>query len=167
MLAGIHIKPLRRVLDDRGSVVELMRTDWSDLLDADSIVQTNLSITHPGVIRAWHRYARGQVDYFVVLRGLLKICVFDETTSELDEIVTDEQELQAVRIPGEYWHGFKALGHRPAWLLFFVNRLYDQHDPDRLRRPWNDPHIVPKSVNGNVRDPRVGKPWDWESPPHR
>jgi len=29
---------------------------------------------------------------------------------------------------------------------------------ERLRRPWNDPTIIPKSINGRTDDPRVGKP---------
>ena len=32
---------------------------------------------------------------------------------------------------------------------------------ERLRRPWNDTTIIPKSINGRTDDPRVDKPWDW------
>ncbi len=167
MLEGIEIKPLRRFADERGFFSELIRADWDDLLRGDEFVQANLSITYPGVVRAWHRHLRGQVDYFVVVRGAAKICAYDDESGELDEIVSTGENLQVVRIPGKYWHGFKALGTEPVWLIYFVTRLYDYDNPDEERRPWTDPTIVPKSINGRTDDPRVGRPWDWFYPPHR
>lgn len=167
MLDGIVVKPLKRHFDERGSFAEVMRTDWQDLLGRDKIVQANLSASYPGVVRAWHRHVRGQVDYLVVLGGTLKICVFDDVSGELDEIISTDQEPKLVRVPGHYWHGFKVLGDEKALLLYFTTRLYDHENPDEERRPWNDPAIRPKSINGGADDPRSGKPWDWNLPPHR
>lgn len=167
MLEGIQIKPLKRRSDERGFFLELMRKDWNELLGEDHLAQANLSISYPGVIRAWHRHLRGQVDYFVVLQGAIKICAYHQESGELTEIVSTGHEPQIVKIPGEYWHGFKAIGNQPAWLLYFVNKLYDYQNPDEERRPWNDQNIVPKSINGKTDDPRVNKPWDWNYPPHR
>jgi dTDP-4-dehydrorhamnose 3,5-epimerase len=167
MLPGVMIKPLRRSFDERGSFMEVIRADWGDLIGDDRILQANLSMTYPGIVRAWHRHERGQVDYFVAVRGALKICAYDEASGELDEIVAAERDPSVIRVPGRYWHGFKAIGDEPAILLYFVNRLYDYGDPDEARRPWNDPAIVPRSINGNAADPRVGRPWDWFAPPHR
>ena len=121
-----------------------MRKDWTDLFAEDTIAQANHSFTYPNIIRAWHRHLRGQTDYFLALRGLIKICAFDEKTEELTEVVSGDLNLQVVRIPGHYWHGFKALGNEPAMLLYFTTNLYDPANPDEERRPWNDPTIVPK-----------------------
>lgn len=167
MLEGIKIKALNRRQDERGSFTELMRKDWREILGENRFVQANLSITYPSVIRAWHRHLRGQVDYFIVLKGTLKICAYDQKSMELDEIISTGQQPQVVRVPGKYWHGFKAIGNEAGRLLYFVNKLYNYEDPDEERRPWNDPKIVPKSINGRTDDPRVGKPWDWNYPPHR
>lgn len=167
MLPGIVIKPLKRHVDERGFFMEIMRSDWRDVLGDDEFVQANLSITYPNIVRAWHRHRRGQVDYFIVIHGCAKICAFDEASGELDEIVSCGENPQIVRIPGHYWHGFKALGTEPVWLIYFVTKLYDYRNPDEERRPWNDPSIVPKSINGRKDDPRVGRPWDWFYPPHR
>jgi dTDP-4-dehydrorhamnose 3,5-epimerase len=166
MLPGIMIKPLKRNVDERGFFSELIRLDWKDILGEDGIVQANFSITYPGIIRAWHKHERGQVDYFIVLKGALKICAFDDNTKELDEIISTGENLQVVRIPGKYWHGFKVIGYEPAMLIYFVNKLYDYNNPDEIRRPWND-LIIPESINGNVDDHRVGKPWDWMWLPHK
>ena len=166
MLEGIQIKLLKRRFDERGFFLELMREDWKEIFQED-IVQANLSISYPGIIRAWHRHLRGQVDYFIALKGAIKICAYNEETGELNEIISTGNDLQIVRVPGKYWHGFKVISNEPAWLLYFVNKLYNYEKPDEERRPWNDPTIIPKSINGKTDDPRIGKPWDWNYPPHK
>ncbi|MCS7136154.1 MAG: dTDP-4-dehydrorhamnose 3,5-epimerase family protein [Nitrososphaerota archaeon] len=163
MLPGIKIKDINKLPDERGFFAELLRDDWQDLLEGDRIVQANVSLTYPGVIRAWHRHSRGQVDYFVVLRGALKIVAYDDdegspTRGQLCELVLSYERFQLLRIPGHYWHGFKAIAPEPTLTLYFTNRLYDYSKPDEERRPWNDQRII---------DPRTGKPYDWNAPPHR
>ena len=168
MLTGIVIKPLKRLPDERGFFTEIFRKDWTDLFaEKDEIVQSNLSITYPSIIRAWHKHERGQTDYFVAVKGALKICAYDEATRELDEIVSSGENLQVVRVPGHYWHGFKALGNKPAMLFYFTTRLYNPTHPDEIRRPWDDKTLIPAIMNGKKDDPRVGKTWNWDYPPHK
>jgi dTDP-4-dehydrorhamnose 3,5-epimerase len=167
MLPGVVVKPLKRFFDERGSFSEVFRKDWKDLFGSDNISQSNLSITYPGVIRAWHRHLRGQTDYFLALKGTIKIGIYDDQTQELNEIVSSGMNLHVVRVPGHFWHGFKSVGDEQAMLLYFTTNLYDPADPDEERRPWNDPALVPKLINGKTNDPRVGKPWDWNYPPHK
>jgi dTDP-4-dehydrorhamnose 3,5-epimerase len=124
-------------------------------------------MSYPGIVRAWHRHLKGQVDYFLTIKGSLKICAYDDEKQELEEIISTGQELQLVRIPGIYWHGFKVIGEEVALLLYFTNRLYDYENPDEERRPWNDQKITPKKINGKSDDPRCNKPWDWLAPPHK
>ena len=162
MLPGIVIKPLRRFADERGFFTEIMRTDWSDVIQ-DEIVQTNMSVSYPGMIRAWHRHERGQVDHFLVVRGALKICAYDDETMELGEIISAGDNPQMVRVPGHYWHGFRVVGNEPAMLVYFVNRLYNYSNPDEIRRPWNDPTLMPATINGK-KEERTGKAWDWFGP---
>ncbi len=163
MLPGVKVQDLKKNVDERGFFAEVLREDWKELLGDDKIVQANLSFSYPGMIRAWHRHNRGQVDYFLVLKGGLKICAYDDrpgsqTKGQLDEIVVSEERLQVVRVPGFYWHGTKAVGNEPALTIYCVNRLYDVMNPDEERKSWNDPSIV---------DSRTGKPFDWNRPPHK
>ena len=151
MLKGIVIKSIQRLPDERGFFCEVMRKDWKDLFGEDIVAQANLSFTYPNIIRAWHRHLKGQVDYFLALKGSIKICAFDDKTEEINEIVSSALKLQLVRIPGHYWHGFKALGDEPAMLLYFTTNLYDPSQPDEERRSWNDPTLIPKIVNGKKK----------------
>jgi len=107
------------------------------------------------------------VDYFVVIKGAIKICVYDDSTQELDEIISTGENIQVIRVPGHYWHGFKVVNSEPAFLVYFVNKLYDYTNPDEVRRIWNDQAIIPKKINGREDDPRCNKPWDWLYPPHK
>ena len=167
MLKGIRIKPIKRFPDERGFFSEAMRTDWKDLFEEDTVAQANFSCTYPNIIRAWHRHLRGQTDYFLALKGAIKICVFDDKTAELNEVISNGIDLQLVRVPGHYWHGFKAFGNEPALLLYFTTNLYDAKNPDEERRPWNDQTLIPKIINGKMDDARINKPWDWSYPPHK
>ncbi len=167
MLEGIKIFELKRIPDERGFFAEIMRQDWKDFLENEWIAQANLSYSYPGIVRAWHRHLKGQTDYFIVVKGAMKICAYDEEKGELDEITASEHRLQVVRIPGHYWHGTKTIGSEPSLTIYFVTKLYNYSDPDEQRRPWNDPTIVPRYVNGRTDDPRVGRPWDWFYPPHK
>lgn len=167
MLDGIKIVDLKVFPDERGFFAEGFRDDWKDILGDDRIVQTNISKSYPGMIRAWHRHVRGQNDYFIVLKGALKICAFDEQSGELSEVVLSGDRLQVVKIPGKYWHGTKCVSNEPSLTLYFVNNLYDYKSPDEERREWADPSIIPKTINEKALDNRIGKPWDWNAPPHK
>lgn len=167
MLEGVYVKQLKKKPDERGFFTELIREDWEEFLEGEKIVQANLSISYPQIIRAWHRHLRGQVDHFITLKGALKICIFDDETEELNEIISTGDLPQIVKVDGRYWHGFKVIGNEATWLLYFVNKLYDYDNPDEERRPWNDPTIIPKTINGNKNDSRVGKPWNWNYPAHK
>ena len=163
MLPGIQTFEVRRLPDERGYFAEGLRADWHDLLGEDVIVQSNISLSYPGIIRAWHRHRRGQVDYFLTIQGALKICAYDDepdspTRGALDELITSSDRPQIVRIPGKYWHGTKTVSPTPSLTVYMVNRLYDYKSPDEERRPWNDPSII---------NPRTARPFDWNLPPHK
>ncbi|MEM3715055.1 MAG: dTDP-4-dehydrorhamnose 3,5-epimerase family protein [Nitrososphaeria archaeon] len=166
-LPGVRLFELTRFPDERGIFTEIFRMDWKNLLGEDSIMQANFSVTYPNVVRAWHRHERGQVDYFLTIKGSIKVCVYDENSSNMVEVILSDARIQVLRVPGHYWHGFKVVSSEAAYLIYFVNRLYDYTQPDEVRRPWNDSTIIPRKINGKSDDPRCNKPWDWFYPVHR
>jgi len=52
------------------------------------------------------------------------------------------------------------VGNESAYLIYFVNKLYDYTNPNEKDGQWNDPKIVPVAINGRTDDPRVNKPWN-------
>jgi dTDP-4-dehydrorhamnose 3,5-epimerase len=165
-LPGVQTYDAKIFIDERGFFSEVLRKDWEELLGSEWIVQANLSQSYPGVVRAWHRHTRGQVDYFLVIKGSMKICAYDDAESSstrggFAEVIAGENKPQIVKIPGRYWHGTKTVSPEASLTVYFVTKLYDLKNPDEDRRPWNDPKVIPTAINGRTNDPRVGKPWDW------
>jgi dTDP-4-dehydrorhamnose 3,5-epimerase len=138
LIDGVELKQLKKNVDERGYLCELLRKDW-DIFKEYSM--TYFSITFPGVVRGWHRHARTkQTDYMCILQGTGKIVVYDDregssTKGVLNEFVIGEDNPTLVKIPGECWHGFKALGVKPVLLVNFPTALYDYEKPDEERLP--------------------------------
>ena len=166
-LKGVRVYDVNIIPDERGFFAEALRMDWNDFFEGDSLQQTNLSYSYPGIVRAWHRHERNQVDYFLVLKGSMKICAYDESTGKLAEVIANGRKPQLIRIPGHYLHGTKTVSSQPSFTVYFVSKLYDYSNPDEIRRPWDDTSIIPSEINGKKNDLRVGKPWDWLAPPHK
>jgi dTDP-4-dehydrorhamnose 3,5-epimerase len=166
-LNGVKTQEINVIPDERGFFAEALRKDWKDLFGDDWITQTNISCSYPNIIRAWHKHERGQIDYFLVLKGAMKICAYEEETGKMAEVIASGEKPSLVRIPGKYLHGTKTVSDQPSLTVYFVTKLYDCKNPDEIRRAWNDPTIIPTEVNGRKDDPRVGKKWDWLQPPHK
>jgi dTDP-4-dehydrorhamnose 3,5-epimerase len=135
--------------------MEIWRDDWEFYGGEDAPAMSYISITYPGIVRAWHRHMRGQIDHFVVVDGKIKVGVYDDrkgssTQGELDTYVIGEGNKQVIKLPGDCWHGFKALGDGRAMLINLPSKLYDYTNPDEERLPYDTDRI----------------PLDWEEPPH-
>jgi dTDP-4-dehydrorhamnose 3,5-epimerase len=138
MIDGVETRSLQVNADERGHLVEVFRSDW-DMYDINPEM-SYYSLTYPGIVRAWHRHTRGQTDHFVCPEGRIKVAVYDDrngstTQGELDTFVIGEHNQEVVRIPGDCWHGFKAIGTAPALLINFPTELYNYEDPDEERLP--------------------------------
>ena len=154
---GVQVLRPKINFDERGFVSEIFRNDWEGFFDNNKPNQINISKSKPGVVRAWHRHLRKQVDFFTVIKGTVKICVYDNdsksnTFGTLVEIITNEKKLEIVKVPGHFWHGTKTIGSEESYTVYFINNLYDYENPDEERIPWDDSNII---------DPRTKQPYDW------
>jgi len=48
----------------------------------------------------------------MALNGALKMCAYAEETNEFDEIISTKLDMQVLKMPAHYLHGFKAVGQR-------------------------------------------------------
>lgn len=163
MLPGNQVLEIKKIPDEIGFFSEIFREDWKEYTKGDKIAQLNFSYSYPGMIRAWHRHLRGQVDYFIVLKGAMKICAYDDdpssaTNGQLDEIIASSERLQIVRIVGKNWHGTKTISNESSLTVYATTNLYDYKNPDEERRPWNDPKII---------DPKTKASFDWNKASHK
>ena len=138
MIDGVEVRSLEVNADGRGHLVEMFREDWPEY-DPEPAM-SYYSMSYPGVVRAWHRHRRGQIDHFVCPSGRIRVGVYDDredspTRGEVDEFVIGEHAQRVVRIPGACWHGFEVLGDERALLVNMPTKLYDYEDPDEERLP--------------------------------
>jgi dTDP-4-dehydrorhamnose 3,5-epimerase len=144
MIHDVAVRDLAVNADERGHLVELFRDDW-ELFDPRPAM-SYYSMSYPGVVRAWHRHERGQVDYFVCPKGRIRVGVYDDregspTRGEVGNFVIGEHDQKVVRVPGDCWHGFEVLGDERALLVNYPTELYDYDDPDELRLPADTDEI--------------------------
>jgi dTDP-4-dehydrorhamnose 3,5-epimerase len=144
VIQGIEIKELKKNVDERGFLCEMLRKDWSIF---NEFTMTYMSVTYSGVVRAWHRHPKTkQLDIFCVVFGMAKVVVYDQregspTKGLINEFVLGEDNMILLKIPGECWHGFKAIGTKPTLLFNFPTELYNYEAPDEERLSPNTDQI--------------------------
>ena len=142
MIQGVEIKQLARHADERGFLMELLRSD-------DAIFtkfgQCYVSMNYPGVIRAWHWHKK-QDDFFVVMKGMIKVGLYDmregsPTRGEVGEFYLGDNNNIMLKIPVGVVHGYRTVGTEPSLLINFPSEVYNPQEPDEYRLPWNTDQI--------------------------
>lgn len=145
MIDGVQITPLKRIVDERGSVMHMLRRDWPVFQDFGEIY---FSTVHPGVVKGWHIHHRMTLNY-AVPTGRIKFVLYDDreespTRGEVQEIFLGEENYVLVTVPPLIWNGFKGIGDSTALV---ANCASIPHDPAEIDR--RDP-----------MDPAI--PYDWQ-----
>ncbi|MBN2251905.1 MAG: dTDP-4-dehydrorhamnose 3,5-epimerase family protein [Candidatus Altiarchaeota archaeon] len=145
MINGVVIKPLKKIPDERGAIMHMLRRD--DPL-FEEFGEIYFSVIFPGAIKAWHLHKKMTLNYAVV-SGNIKLVLCDQredspTKEELQEIFIGEDNYCLVKIPPGIVNGFKAVGDRKA---IVANCATLPHDPEEIIRI--DPF-----------DKKIGYDWD-------
>jgi dTDP-4-dehydrorhamnose 3,5-epimerase len=143
-IAGVTLHALRVNRDPRGTLTELLRSDWPDIYGPEMpFAQAYLSTTGAGVARdedRWHVHQQ-QTDRFYCVSGQIVVAIADARAGSatygrimLVELTADRDAPASllVTIPPGTLHGFVVTSSQPASLLNFPNRLYDPSDEGRL-----------------------------------
>jgi dTDP-4-dehydrorhamnose 3,5-epimerase len=147
MIAGVMIKPLKLLPDDRGFLMEMLRADEPVF---EAFGQVYITGCQAGVAKGWH-YHREQSDHFVCVAGTALLVLYNTrhyspTHGEVQEVVLDappcrRAEPLLVKIPPLVVHGFTALDCDEARIINVPTLPYCYTDPDEFRYPWNSPGI--------------------------
>ena len=142
MIDGVLIKKLVRHPDERGFFMEILRDD-DNLLQRFG--QTSYTISHPGVIKAFH-WHRLQDDLWFIATGTGLVGLYDTredspTHGETMSIIAGEDDPSLLVIPAGVAHGYKVLGDKQLSLFYHTTRSYNREDPDEGRIPHDDPGI--------------------------
>lgn len=138
LIEGVTIKELRVIADERGRLMEMLRADDELFLQFGQVYMTT---AYPGVVKAWH-YHEKQTDHFVVVRGMMKVVLYDgreesSTYGEINEFFMGDYHSILLQIPCRVYHGFKCISEQEALVINIPTEIYDYADPDEYRV---DPH---------------------------
>ena len=134
MIEGVKTKKLRCIPDERGRLMEVLRSDWEVF---EKFAQVYITTAYPGVVKAWH-YHKLQSDNFAVISGMAKIALYDgregsPTKGEVAEFFIGEHNPLLIHIPPGVYHGFTPVGETEAIILNCPTELYNYDSPDEFR----------------------------------
>jgi len=143
LINGVKTKALRLVPDDRGWLMEILRSDDVDIFE--KFGQVYITICYPGVIKAWH-YHKVQSDNMAVVQGNGKIVLYDPrddspTKGMVNEFFPGERNPLLIKIPPLVYHGFTTAGREPTAIVNCPTELYDRGSPDEERLPFDSPDV--------------------------
>ena len=132
MIDGVQIIPLKRVPDERGTVMHMLRSTDPHFTRFGEIY---FSTVYRGVVKGWHRHREMTLNYACV-SGRIKLVLYDDrpsssTKGELVEVFLGPDNYSLVVIPPCVWNGFKGMSEPQA---IVANCATHPHDPARSER---------------------------------
>jgi dTDP-4-dehydrorhamnose 3,5-epimerase len=142
MIDGVLEKKLKPIADERGFLMEMLRSDDPFY---QKFGQCYLTAVYPGVVKAWH-YHKKQTDHFVAVHGMVKVVLYDmredsPTRGEINEFFMGENNPILLVIPNGVAHGMKGIGTETGHIINTPTELYDYDEPDEHRIPAHDNSI--------------------------
>lgn len=133
MIEGVFLHPLRRIPDERGQILHLLRADAPHF---DRFGEIYFSQVYPGVIKGWHIHRVMTLNYAVPI-GMIKMALYDDrpespTFKELMEVYLGESNYQLLTVPPGVWNGFKGVGVAPALVANCATHVHDPEEIDRM-----------------------------------
>jgi dTDP-4-dehydrorhamnose 3,5-epimerase len=138
MIDGVQVKKLRIIPDERGRLMEVLRNDDQVY---EKFGQVYVTTAYPGVVKGWH-YHKAQSDNMCVVRGMMKIVLFDPredspTKGEVNEFYAGIHNPVLIHIPPFVYHGFKCISGEESVVINVPTEVYNYEEPDEFRV---DPH---------------------------
>lgn len=134
MIDGVKVKKLKIIPDDRGRLMEILRSDEEMF---ERFGQVYMTTAFPGIVKAWH-YHKLQDDNFTCVHGKMRLALYDArpkspTYKEVNDFVVSLDSPILVRIPRLVYHGFKCVSDCEAIIINTVTRPYNPKEPDEYR----------------------------------
>ncbi|MEZ5125947.1 MAG: dTDP-4-dehydrorhamnose 3,5-epimerase family protein [Thermoleophilia bacterium] len=148
MIDGVMVKRLKVIPDERGRLMECLRSDDELFV---RFGQFYVTTTFPGIVKGWHLHDL-QHDNVVCVKGMIKLVLYDgrsgeegqpvsATAGQLDELFLGEHNPLLVRIPPGVWHGWKCTSMEEAYIVNASTEVYQYEHPDQRELPHDTPLI--------------------------
>jgi dTDP-4-dehydrorhamnose 3,5-epimerase len=142
MIMGVKSKPLKVIPDERGRLMEMLRSDEEIFMRFGQVYMTT---AYPGVVKGWH-YHKVQYDNMIVVKGMMKIVLYDSrsdspTYKDVNEFFLGDYNPRLLHIPPLVFHGFKCISDHEAMVINIPTEVYNYSLPDEYRVPPHDNDI--------------------------
>jgi dTDP-4-dehydrorhamnose 3,5-epimerase len=136
---GLVVTPLRRIPDERGAVLHMLREDSPGF---ERFGEIYFSTVHPGVVKGWHLHREMTLNYAVPV-GQIKLVCYDDregsrTRGNVVELHVGELSYALVTIPPLIWNGFKGVGTTTALVANCATIAHRRDEIERLDPFDND-----------------------------
>jgi len=140
MIDGVSIIRPKHFIDERGSVMRMLRTDDPYF---QNFAEIYFSTVNPGAIKGWKRHNEMTMNIAVPMGRMLYV-LYDSrpgspTQGMIQEIDMGPHDYKLAIIPPGLWTGFKSLGDGPALVANCPSILHRPDEADNL--PIDDPSI--------------------------
>jgi len=138
MIDGVVVKKLAVHPDERGRLMEMLRSDDPFF---EKFGQVYVTATYPGVVKAWHKHER-QADNMACVSGMVKLALCDArkdspTCGEVNQFYMGIHNPILVHIPAGVYHGWLCISETESLVVNCPTEKYDYDRPDEQRL---DPH---------------------------
>lgn len=133
MIEGVKIIPLKRICDERGTIMHMLRNDDAHF---EQFGEIYFSTVYPGAIKGWHIHHQMTLNYAVVT-GSIKLVLYDarpdsKSHGELMELFLGDQNYALVTVPPMVWNGFKGIGTIQAVVANCSSIPHSKEEIERL-----------------------------------
>ncbi len=134
MIEGVKIKKLKVIPDERGRLMEILRSD-DDLYQ--KFGQVYMTSTYPGVVKAWHLHKK-QTDNIACLHGTIKLALYDNRTKspthkELNVFYLGIHNPVLIQVPPNVYHGWMCVSSEESIVVNIPTEPYNYDQPDEYR----------------------------------
>jgi len=131
---GVLLTPLRQIVDERGAVLHMMRSDAPGFL---GFGECYFSVINPGMMKAWKRHSRQTQNLVVPVGGVrFVLCDTREHSATRGALQTIELGRDLVfsrlTIPPLIWYGFACVGTTPALVTNCADLAHEAGESETL-----------------------------------
>ena len=149
MIHDLQVVPLRRIPDERGTIMHMLRATDPHFRAFGEIYFTTI---YRDIVKGWHQHRDMTLNYACV-HGRVKVVVFDDrpqspTRGSLVEVFAGTDAHSLIVIPPGVWNGMKGMSDPFALVANCATHTHDASRTSRL-----DPF-----------DPSI--PYDWAARQH-
>jgi dTDP-4-dehydrorhamnose 3,5-epimerase len=145
MIDGVQIQPLKRIEDERGAVMHMLRSDQPHF---EKFGEVYFSMVKPGVIKGWKLHKEISQN-MAVPEGKIRLVIYDPrktspTFGQIQAIDFGTDNYCLVQMPPNVWYAFQAISSTHA---IIANCTTAPHRPEESETLPLGTEVIPYSWN--------------------